>query len=59
LASQFEQTVIDAERRIARLDKSGRDALEYPKAMNELTCFTRYGACPYMDTCKYGITDLE
>lgn len=58
LSSQFEQTVIDAERRIAQLDKSGRDALEYPKAMNELTCFTRYGACAFMDTCKYGVTDL-
>ena len=58
LTKQFEQTVMDAERRIAELDKSGRDALEYPKAMNELTCFTRYGACAYMDTCKYGISDI-
>ena len=59
LSNQFEQTVIDAERRIAELDKSGRDALDYPKAMNELTCFSRYGACAFMDTCKYGIVDME
>jgi hypothetical protein len=58
LSNQFEQTVMDAERRIAELDKSGRDALDYPKAMNELTCYSRYGACNFMDTCKYGIADI-
>lgn len=59
LVAHFEQTVIDAERRIAELENSGRDPMNYPKAMNELTCFTRYGACQYLDTCKFGIGAVE
>jgi hypothetical protein len=27
---------------------------EYPMAANELTCFTRYGACPFLERCKWG-----
>lgn len=53
LSAQFEQTVIDAESLITQY--SNRDPMHYPKAMNELTCFHRYGACDYMDTCKFGI----
>jgi hypothetical protein len=59
LTAQFEQTVVDAERMITDLEKTGRDPMHYPKAMNELTCYTRYGACPFMDQFKYGISSYE
>ena len=55
MSSQFSQTVIDAETMIEDLTNSGRDHMKWPKAMNELTCYTRYGACPYIDHCKYGV----
>ena len=53
LSAQFEQTVIDAENLISLY--STRDPMHYPKAMNELTCFHRYGACDYIDLCKFGV----
>lgn len=27
---------------------------EYPMAANELTCFSRYGACPFLERCRWG-----
>lgn len=54
LSAQFAPTIIDAERRITDLQNSGRPYDQWPKAMNELSCYTRYGACPYIEDCKYG-----
>ena len=34
--------------------KERYDPKEYPMAANELTCFTRYGACPFLERCKWG-----
>ena len=52
--AQFEQTVVDAEESIARANASGRGIHGWPKAMNELTCYHRYGACQFLDTCRWG-----
>jgi len=54
LESQFAQTVVDWEERIALIEASGRKYDHWPKAMNELSCFSRYGACEYIDQCRFG-----
>lgn len=54
LESRFEQTVIDIEESIERMQASGRDPSDWPKAMNELTCFHRYGACDFTRLCRWG-----
>lgn len=53
--SEFEQTVVDIEESIERMRESGRPMDKWPKAMNEMTCFGRYGACPFLDKCKWGL----
>lgn len=53
--SQFEQTVVDIEENIQRLRDSGRPADEWPKAMNEMSCYGRYGACKFLDKCRWGM----
>jgi len=55
LIRRFPQIVTDAENRIAQLEASGRKYDEYPMAVNELTCYSRYGACPHMEKCQWGI----
>jgi len=54
LEQNFEQTVVDLEESIERLQQEGRPHDQWPKAMNELTCFHRYGACEFMDQCRFG-----
>jgi hypothetical protein len=54
LLSQFPQTVVDAENRILELEAQDRAYDRWPKAMNEMTCFGRYGACPHIEKCKWG-----
>jgi hypothetical protein len=54
LFNRFPQTVLDAEKRIAEMDASGRPFSEWPTAMNEMTCYGRYGACKHIDKCKWG-----
>lgn len=54
LESRFEQTVTDIEESIERMLTSGRDYDDWPKAMNELTCYHRYGACEFMSQCRFG-----
>ena len=51
---QFEQTVVDIEESIERMQQSGRKIDAWPKAMNEMTCFGRYGACPFLENCRWG-----
>ena len=54
LLKRFPQIVIDAEQLIEGCKKSGRSPREWPMAANELTCFSRYGACPYLERCTWG-----
>ena len=51
---QFEQTVEDIEESILRMQQVHRPLDEWPKAMNELTCYHRYGACKFLDRCRWG-----
>ena len=55
LIQRFPQIVKDAEDEIASLEASGRRFNEYPMAANELTCYSRYGPCPHMEKCQWGI----
>ena len=59
LYRKFPQTVRDAEETIERLEKSGRSPVDYPMVMNELSCYHRYGACEFLDTCKWGMRSGE
>jgi len=54
LIQEFPNIVADTERRIAELQAEKRDPTRWPKAINELTCYSRYGPCPFMDQCKWG-----
>jgi len=54
LIAEFPQIVMDTEKRIKELQTDDRDPTKWPKAINELTCYSRYGACPFMDQCKWG-----
>jgi hypothetical protein len=56
LYNRFPQTVVDAEQGIAALDSSGRDHDHWPAAMNEMTCYGRYGACRHLEQCKWGVS---
>lgn len=52
--ANFEQTVVDIEESIERMEAEGRPVDQWPKAMNEMTCYGRYGACPFLDRCRWG-----
>ena len=54
LEQRFERSVIDIEESIERMLASGRDFDDWPKAMSELVCFHRYGACAHVDKCRWG-----
>ena len=54
MEARFERTVMDIEESIARMEASGRAHDDWPKAMNEMSCFGRYGACNYLDQCRHG-----
>lgn len=54
LESKFEQIVVDIEESIERMKASGRTYDNWPKAINEMTCHGRYGACSFIDQCRYG-----
>lgn len=54
MESRFVQTVIDIEESIERMEASGRTFDDWPKAVNELTCYHRYGACTFIDWCRHG-----
>jgi hypothetical protein len=51
---EFEQTVVDTEESIARIQAQNRPLDRWPKAMNEMTCYGRYGACPFLTQCRWG-----
>ena len=52
--SNFEQIVVDIEESIERMETSGRTYDNWPKAMNELTCKSRYSTCEFADQCRFG-----
>lgn len=54
LESKFEQSVVDIEESIERMKASGRAQDDWPKAMSELVCYHRYGACDFIDKCRWG-----
>ena len=54
LEARFVQTIIDIEESIERMEKSGRAYDDWPKAMSELICVTRYGECPFIHQCRFG-----
>lgn len=54
LEAKWAQTVIDIEESIERMKASGREQADWPKAMNELTCYSRYGPCDHIDRCRWG-----
>ena len=58
LFAKFPQIVADAEAGIARIAAEGRKTEDWPAAANELTCVHRYGACDYLEKCKWG-TNLK
>jgi len=57
LMERFPYTVKDAEERIKELQDSGRKPNEWPMAMNELTCYHRYGACKFLESCQWGTNE--
>jgi hypothetical protein len=59
LIAEFPQIVMDTEKRISEIQKEDRDPTKWPKAINELTCYSRYGACPFIDQCKWGTNPIE
>ncbi len=54
LERQFVYRAADIEEAIQRVLSEGRDIVDWPKAMSELTCYHRYGACDYIDQCRFG-----
>lgn len=54
---QFPDRIADIQRAKAAL--ADRDPWEYPKALSEVVCFNRYGACQFMQLCRYGANALH
>ena len=54
LEEQFVARAVDIELSIQRTKEENRPVGEWPKAMSELTCYHRYGACDYIDQCRFG-----
>lgn len=52
--STFEQNILDIEERIEHMKSKNRPLDEWPKSINELTCYSRYGPCNFMQRCQYG-----
>lgn len=55
MEARFEQSVVDIEENIERLKASGRTFDNWPKALSELTCYSRYGACEFIEKCRFGV----
>lgn len=50
----FPLTVKHARDRIAALDESGADPMEWPKVLSETVCTTTYGNCEFYNVCRWG-----
>ena len=53
ILKRFPTIVNHAEERIAHY-KNTCEPNQYPMAANELTCFSRYGACSFLERCRWG-----
>jgi len=54
LIAKFPKTIDYAEKSIALLDGMDLQPNEWPANPSEHTCFTRYGACPARELCRWG-----
>ena len=54
LLARWPSAVADAERRIAALDAEKRPVNQWPVAPSELVCYHRYGACDFIEACRWG-----
>lgn len=52
--TNFPRIIKEAEEAILRYRAEGRKPSEWPMAVSELACFHRYGACEFLDKCKWG-----
>lgn len=50
----FPLTIKHARDRVAELDRSGLDPLEWPKVLSETVCTTSYGHCEWRELCRWG-----
>ena len=55
LERQFQDRAIDIEMQIEQIKAPGRPVDSWPKAMTELACYHRYGACDHLDRCRFGV----
>lgn len=53
LVQDFPQTVVDTAARIRAME--GRAPSDWTPAANELICHHRYGRCPCLERCKWGV----
>ena len=54
LMARFPRVVVETEARIAALDAEGRACEDWPRSPTELVCYHRYGACDFIERCKWG-----
>ncbi len=54
LFRNFAERVARAEELIREYDQKYPDYTKWPAAMNEMTCYGRYGACPHIEKCRMG-----
>ena len=54
LERQFQDRAIDIEMQIEHTKGQNRPVDAWPKAMTELACYHRYGACDHLDQCRFG-----
>ncbi len=54
LMLKFPKLIDYAEKQIAALDAQDLDPNDWPAIPTEHTCFTRYGACPARELCRWG-----
>jgi hypothetical protein len=54
LLARFPQSIVDAGERLRAVKLDGRPPEEYTPVMSETGCYSRYGACPAMEVCKWG-----
>jgi len=54
LLNRFPLEVIEAEQRIEALEAALIPLAHWPKAMSELVCYHKYGACDHVSRCAWG-----
>lgn len=59
LERHFERNVTDLEELIEAWEAKGRPYDEWPMAMNELSCYHRYGPCAFLEKCQRGRSAMK